>query len=125
VSGPPGAGSVIPGLRGSPTHRLSAEVYQRHHDVGTSTCAVCRQRTPCPARRHAAWVILAAGEDPRRYDARPHQGPPSPTAAPGLDEMRGQERPHPGESLPYAGYRVTGRARPLGSEGFFYERDND
>jgi len=103
---------VIPGLQGSLTHRLSTEVYQRHHDIGTGICAVCGQRTPCPARRHAASVILAAGEDPRRYDAQPYQG------------GGGQEWPHTGgDSLPYSGYRVTGRARPPGSEGFFYERD--
>jgi hypothetical protein len=117
---------VIPGLQGSPTHQLSAEVYQRHHDIGTGLCTVCGQRTPCPARRRAASVIQAAGEDPRWYDARPYQGEPSPAGAPGPGEARGQERSHPGgNSLPYSGYRVSGRTRPLGSEGFFYERDID
>jgi hypothetical protein len=115
---------VIPGLQGSPTHRLSAEVYQRHHDIGTGICAVCGQRTPCPARRHAALVILAAGEDPRWYDARPYQDAPIPADVSDPGKVPGQERPQGGsESLPYGGYPVTGRARPPGSEGFLYERD--
>jgi hypothetical protein len=31
---------------------------QGHGDGGAGVCARCGQRVPCPARRHAAWVIL-------------------------------------------------------------------
>jgi hypothetical protein len=39
----------IPGLRGTPTHRLSVALYQRHHDRGTGACTFCGRRAPCPA----------------------------------------------------------------------------
>jgi hypothetical protein len=62
--------TLISSLPGSVTHQLGVEVYLRHDDAGTSTCALCGHQTPCPARRHAMSVIAAAGEDPRQYDPR-------------------------------------------------------
>jgi len=57
---------------GSTFHRTSVELYQRHADRGDGSgrCVTCGQPTPCPARRHAARVIQAAGEDHRWYDRR-------------------------------------------------------
>lgn len=60
----------IPTLPGSELHRLCVEVYLRHHDIGAGICTQCRQRAPCLPRRHAASVVMASGEDPRRYDAQ-------------------------------------------------------
>ncbi len=62
---------AITGLRGSITHHLSIEAYQRHVDKGDRTCAWCGRRTPCMSRLDAAAVIEAAGEDPHQYDPRP------------------------------------------------------
>ena len=61
----------IPSLRGSSTHGLAAALYQRHHDSGAGRCVMCGVVAPCVARRHAAFVITAAGEDPRWYDSGP------------------------------------------------------
>jgi hypothetical protein len=116
----------IPGLGGSPTHRLSVEVYQRHHDAGNGVCVVCGYRTPCLARRHAASIILAAGEDPRWYDAGSLPGTPRPadTPRPGGGYQRDQPEAS-GEAPPYSGYRLGGRGQPLDSKGFFYDRGRE
>src|SRR3989442_1086923 len=57
-------------LPGGSVHRTSVELYQRHVDQGDGRCAACGLPTPCSARRHAAVVIRAAGEDPRWHDER-------------------------------------------------------
>jgi uncharacterized protein YbjT (DUF2867 family) len=67
--------TLIPGMQETLTYRLSAELYQRHHDVGDGTCATCGSPTPCPARQHASSVIVAGGEDPSWYDAPPPRYP--------------------------------------------------
>ena len=80
---PPGASHVqgvavempIPTVSGSDLHRLSVEIYLRHHDVGTGVCGQCGQRAPCLPRRHAAAVVMASGEDPLWYDAQASTGP--------------------------------------------------
>lgn len=113
---------VIPCLRGSLTHRLAVEVYRRHHDAGTGVCLVCGYRTPCLVRRHAASVILAAGEDPRWYDDS-RGGGSERADAQTRDAVREPDRMVHGDTPPYAGYRVTGRTRPLGEAGYRYERD--
>jgi hypothetical protein len=61
---------LISTLPGSDLHRLCAEMYLCHRDAGTGACGQCGHRVPCSARRHAASVIMAAGEDPRWYDAQ-------------------------------------------------------
>jgi hypothetical protein len=114
----------IPGLRGTETHGLAVVVYQGHHDNGASACARCGQRTPCPARQHAASVILAAGEDPRWYDGRPPLSA-VPAAQPRPGQRRGRDHQDTGgEAWPgYTGYRVGGRGRRVSPAGFLYERD--
>ena len=94
--------AVIPGLRQSPLHQISADLYHRHDDSGHRRCACCGRPTPCPARQHAATVLLAAGDDPRRHD------------------QHGQ--PHASTSDPM-GYPLGGRGGRLPPEGFTYERD--
>jgi hypothetical protein len=116
----------IPGLRGSLTHRISAELYRRHHDDGNGWCDTCGGRTPCPVRRYAASVIIAAGEDPGTYDI-PQQG----GAAPKNASIRGTEEPSsppPAASAlalrNYIGYHLGGRNRPVDCDGFAYDRDS-
>lgn len=108
---------MIPSLSGSHTYRLAVEVYQRHHDAGTGVCLVCSHRAPCLPRRHAASVILAAGVDPRRYDASPRLAVGDRHKAPVPDVNDA--------TLPYEGFRLGGRPRPLSAEGYRYERDNE
>lgn len=115
----------IPGLRGSLTHQISAELYRRHHDGGNGWCDTCGGRTPCPVRRYAASVIIAAGEDPRSYDMlRPGGAAPTNGTIRGTEE---QSSPPPATSaltLPnYIGYHLGGRNRPVVSDGFAYDRD--
>jgi len=66
-------------LPGSDLYRTAVALYQRHRvSGGDTTCGVCGQPAPCPARRHAALVIRETGEDPRWYDeqlVRQHQVP--------------------------------------------------
>ncbi len=94
--------TVIPGLRQSPVYQVSADLYRRHHDAGHPRCTCCGQPTPCPARRHAATVLLAAGDDPHRHD---RHGQPD-TSSSG-----------------YVGYALGGRGNRLPPEGFAYDRD--
>jgi hypothetical protein len=63
----------MPNLDGSSLYLLCVELYETHHDAGTGFCSKCGFPAPCPARRHAAFVIAAAGQDPRRHDG--HAGP--------------------------------------------------
>ncbi len=62
--------ALISSLPGSVTHQLAVEVYLRHCDAGAGACAGCGGRVPCPARRHAAPVIEAAGAGGRGVSAR-------------------------------------------------------
>ncbi len=73
--------ALISSLPGSVTHHLAVEVYLRHCDAGAGACAGCGGRVPCPARRNAAPVIEAAGEDPRWYDAQAMADRPGAAAA--------------------------------------------
>jgi len=68
------SGSYISGLRESMTYRLAVQIYRTHFDPPDGACPQCGLPVPCPPRRHAAAVIEAAGEDPRRYDAWPFGG---------------------------------------------------
>jgi hypothetical protein len=108
---------MIPSLNGSHTFRLAVEVYQRHHDAGTGACLACGHRAPCLPRRHAASVILAAGVDPRGYDASSRL-PPGGGHHPPVSEVND-------DTLPYEGFRLGGRPRPLSAEGYRYERDTE
>jgi hypothetical protein len=63
---------VIPGLRGSVLHIQCTEVYRRHQANGAGWCLTCGQPMPCLPRRHAAAVLLAAGDDiPEAEDILP------------------------------------------------------
>jgi hypothetical protein len=118
--------TLIPGLRGSLTHQISADLYQNHRDTGLGRCACCARPAPCPARQHAISVLVAAGDDPHRYDSRAPRpadvdaccaeddGPPH-HERPELDQLE-----QPG----YGGYALGGRGRHLSDAGFTYERDN-
>jgi hypothetical protein len=107
----PGAGrhSVISGLRDSMTYKLAVHVYQGHHDPGSGVCVRCGHSAPCPPRGRAAAVIVAAGDDPRQYDAQPPGGPyryASATPA---------HRPQLRRRVPMVdGLRPTGYGYPLG-----------
>lgn len=104
----------IPTLRGTLTHSTAVELYQGHHgDAGA--CVRCGERAPCPARSHAASVIAAAGEDPRRYDGRLTAAPHAPGPRPA---------PEVGRTNPdHCGYTISGRSVPMSPEGLLYERE--
>jgi hypothetical protein len=110
--------ALIPGLRGSITHRMSTELYQRHRDTGNGTCCACGYRTPCPARRHAMAVIYAAGENPVEYDTRR----PDIATSPGNGRRQPEKRAV--ATLNYTGYHLGGRGRNVNWDGLFYERDS-
>jgi hypothetical protein len=62
-------------LPGSDLHRTAIALYQRHQVVDDhARCGACSQSSPCTARRDAAAVIAAAGEDPHWYDGRLPEG---------------------------------------------------
>lgn len=117
--------ALIPGLCGSPTHQMSAELYRRHHDSGSGTCDTCGHRAPCPVRRRALAVIFAAGEDPLLYDAQcSNARAPVNGTGHGEEECR-QLRPGTAtRSLTYVGYHVGGRGRPVSYDGLSYDRDD-
>jgi hypothetical protein len=81
-----------------------------------------------PARRHAAFVISAAGVDPRRLDYAPAElaggAAPGVVAAPPAGSV---DAPFPVPADPpvpsHGGFSVRGRARDLGAEGYLYERE--
>jgi hypothetical protein len=111
--------TVIPGLRDSLTYQVSAELYQRHRDAGNGACAACGDSAPCPSRRHATSVIVAAGEDPRFYDvpAVPVAGDPQPA--------QGQREDRPELAAPtYTGYQLGGRGHRASPQGYFHDRDS-
>lgn len=92
--------ALIAGLRGSLTHRTSAQLYQRHHDAGDGGCQTCGEPIPCSARRHAAWVMEAAGDDSLLH-----------------------EPPRPDSVTPaFTGYRLGGHGRRESWEGLRYDR---
>lgn len=95
------------GLRGSAMLRLSVDVFRRHAgDDVSGMCVRCGWRSPCPARRRAAVVIAAAGEDPRAYLG---ESAPAVDAAPTLPAQ-------------VAGYRLGGAGRRAAVPHFDYER---
>jgi hypothetical protein len=116
----------IPGLRGSLTHQVSTDLYQRHHDAGSGTCVTCGHATPCPAQQHATSVITAAGEDPHSYDTRsPHWTDPSVDHQDGeADRREHQPEPDVQTSPTHTGYHLGGRNRPVHPQGFSYDRDS-
>lgn len=99
---------LIPTLPGSTTHEAAIALYRAHRDGGTNACVRCG-RTPCPVRAHAAQVITAAGEDPRRYDGPP---PSERLDRPGLDQT------HPG----HLGISIVGRTLRIDPAHYLYER---
>lgn len=118
--------TLIPGLHGTALHQLSVALYQRHHDDGNGTCAECGYQVPCPARRHAMIVIIAAGDRPDRY-----HGQSSPrlasqqTGAADWRAERAEEHPFIDESsADRTGYRFGGRNRTIDTDdaGFLYDR---
>ena len=118
-----GGASMIPGLRDSLTHRMSTELYQRHHDAGNGVCVACGWRTPCPARQRATSVIVAAGEDPRSYDTSAVSDP----SRADRSARRGQVRPpESGDatSRTYTGYSLGGRGGRQSPAGYWYDRDD-
>lgn len=111
---------VIGGLCGSPMHRTAVGIYLRHHDAGTGVCAQCGHRAPCAAGRHAAAVIVAAGEDPRGYRGHPL---PRPAAS----DLHRERRPGPGAAkaaaqMEVTGYRLGGVGRRADVPYVGYER---
>ncbi len=83
-------GEEIPGLRESVLYETSIATYQRHHGGEAGRCERCGCLWPCPPRCHAAGVIAAAGEDPRRHDAPSPsdlQQAAEPTGAPAAKEQ--------------------------------------
>lgn len=100
----------IPTLRGTPTHKMAVELYQRHNGDQLRVCVRCGEPGPCPVRAFAASVITAAGEDPRWYDGRLI---PQPVIAPDFRDK------YPD----LAGYAIGGRTAQMSAEGFLYERD--
>lgn len=81
-------------------HRTAVEIFRWHPDSGNGVCIRCGDRSPCYARYHAAEVIVAAGEDPRRYDTA--QSPPG-----------------------VQGLPMGGRAQRVDAPGLLYQRDLD
>jgi hypothetical protein len=117
--------SPILGLRYSLTYRTSVELYQRHDDAGSGACTTCGNPAPCPARRHATSVIVAAGEDPRSYNARPSHDVPATGDSHREEGTDSTSRsPTPRSYPPHTGYHLGGRGRPANPEGFFYDRDS-
>src|SRR6266540_5654819 len=118
---------LISSLRGSVTHQLAVEVYLRHCDAGAGACAGCGGRVPCPARRHAAPVIEAAGEDPRWYDAQAMADRPGAATAPQVAEGHRPDQPAKDGRMPAVargveGYAVGGRGRRADAPYTEYER---
>lgn len=83
------AGMPISSLRGTATHVTAVELYQAHRGDASGACVRCGEQAPCPVRQHAAWVIMAAGEDPHWYDGRLNAAPlPSaPGSHPAVSEV--------------------------------------
>ena len=123
---PVNSSTLIPGLHGSAMHEMSILLYRRHHDGGNGMCAECDYRSPCPARRHAMIVIMAAGDRPDQYNAKPSTGPvPLQSGAADWTTERAEEIPFIDESsADRTGYRFGGRNRTVSPDdaGYLYDR---
>lgn len=60
--------AVIPRFQGSATHLLAVELYMRHADMGSGYCVRCGRPAPCDSRRHARYVLMAAGDHPDNHE---------------------------------------------------------
>lgn len=111
-------------LHGSVLHKLCIKMYLRHHDAGTGTCALCGHPMPCPPRQHSASVIVAAGEDPRSYDAQAWRAPPRDAVSVHADKGHRSDQPAEGAALPanVTGYRLGGVGRRVNLRHYEYER---
>lgn|GEM_PF-6797130 len=56
-------------IASSPIHELAVLAYRRHRPGRSGGCRC--GRSGCPARRQAARVLAAFGDDPARYDTTP------------------------------------------------------
>lgn len=112
-----------PIVPGSSLHRTCIELYQRHHNAGTGTCAACDQPTPCFVRNHAALVLRTAGDDPHRYDEhRPVGQRPDPPAL-GAATPRPPATGHPSLATPgVTGFHLGGHGRRAHVAYTEYER---
>lgn len=113
---------LISTLPGSGTYKLSVEVYLRHREAEKGSCGACGRVAPCPAQRHAAAVIEAAGEDPHWYDERPD--PPGNASELRPMERHPASRPAQNAGLPpgVTGYHVGGLGRRADVPYQEYER---
>jgi hypothetical protein len=113
----------MPNLGGTPTHVTAVELYQRHHGDPAGVCVRCGERAPCPVRSHAESVIVAAGEDPRRYDRRLSPGAPAADAARPVGGPPAGEPDFGDTHAGHAGFSVGGRDVHRNPASFLYERD--
>ena len=106
----------IPGLYGSPTHELAVLQYRRHVGIRSGLCAFCGGAAPCIARRNAGVVIVAAGDDPQRFDDI------EPIPDPGWNRPTAQQKPIPD----HEGFHVARRnpQHDPGAERYPYDRDD-
>lgn len=111
--------ATIPTLHGSPLHVTAVALYGKHYSDAIGLCVRCGERSPCSTRTHAASVITAAGDDPRRYDQRNPLAPGPPGPPDPYTAESGQTPPD------YAGYQVGGRRARDNPAGFLYERERE
>jgi hypothetical protein len=111
--------ATIPTLHGSPVHMTAVALYGKHYGDVVGLCVRCGERSPCSTRAHAASVITAAGDDPRRYDQQtpPEPGPTGPPDPNTPASGSGQTPPD------YSGYQFGGRGARDNPAGFLYSRE--
>jgi hypothetical protein len=112
---------------GGELHRAACTLFRRHQPSpdDSGRCATCGLPTPCPAHRHAAQVIQAAGEHPAWY-----LGEPPPDGPVATDVASAPWRPvqqpaatHPTvETLGLTGWSVGGYGQRARVPYFEYER---